>query len=483
MIGYSTRLCRTVFGQRIVVGRTSGLNPVRITRFSTKLEGDNLDEDLADYNQAVMAQYNVSKVENDKEAPVSFEDVIRAFYRIQSGVIRTSCSYSTVLSELSGCNVYLKRDMQQITGSFKERGARNALLSLSEEEKRAGVISASAGNHALAMAYHGKDLGVPVTVVMPNNAPITKVSRCRTFGANIILHGEHIGQARDYAYAEHPDLKYVNGYNDAEIVAGAGSMGIEILEQVPNVDVVVCPVGGAGLIAGLALAVKTLRPGVQVHGVEPANCASYKAALEAGFPIDAFKAGTLADGLAVPVVGDISFDVARRYVDDTHNVTEMNIAIAILRLLEHEKAICEGGGAAGVAAILPGGPLFGKFPGKNVVIPLCGGNIDTTTLGRVIDRGLAADSRLIRFGVIVSDRPGGIASLTKIIADAGGSIKDIYHERAWTKTRMDEVSVRIVMETVDKDHADKVLSYVEEQGYQVEKTASLYEDYTSEAST
>ena len=175
------------------------------------------------------------------------------------------------------------------------------------------------------------------------------------------------------------------------------------------------------------------------------------------------------------VVGDISFSVAKKYVDETHNVTEMNIAIAILRLLENEKVICEGGGAAGLAALLPGGPLYGKFAGKNVVVPLCGGNIDTTTLGRVIDRGLAADSRLIRFGVTVSDRPGGVALLTKCIADIGGSIKDIYHERAWTKTRMDEVTVRCVVETTDSDHANELYSYLETEGYEVKRENSLYE--------
>ncbi len=452
-----------------------GVCPQIKRRLSANVESDNLDEELADYNSAVMAQYNAPTKESDGLL-VDFEDVIRAYYKIQSGIRRTSCTHSPVLSEITGANIFLKKDMTQVTGSFKERGARNAILCLTKEEKETGVISASAGNHALAMAYHGRDLGVPVTVVMPNNAPITKVSKCRRYGANIILHGEHIGEAREYAYDKHPNLKYINGYNDPEIVAGAGSMGIEILEQVPNLDAVVCPVGGAGLIAGLSLAVKTLRSSVKVIGVEPANCASYQAALAAGYPVNAFKAGTLADGLAVPVVGDISFAVARKYVDETHNVTEMNIAIAILRLLENEKVICEGGGAAGLAALLPGGPLYGKFAGKNVVVPLCGGNIDTTTLGRVIDRGLAADSRLIRFGITVSDRPGGIALLTKSIAEAGGSIKDIYHERAWTKTRMDEVTVRCVVETIDSDHTAELYSHLESEGYEVKLENSLYDE-------
>lgn len=467
MLGRVSRLLTPLSSSCKSVARTIPSRPlVAFRHFSanTDTEYDNHDDFVDGYETEVLA-HTVAK-KDQADLPVNFEDVIKAYYRIQSGVKRTTCSYSKSLSEITGCNIYLKKDLQQMTGSFKERGGRNALLSLTPQEKEAGVISASAGNHALAMAYHGKDLGIPINVVMPHNAPITKVSRCREYGANVILHGEHIGEAREYAYEKHSDLKYINGYNDPEIVAGAGSMGIEILEQVPNVDVVVCPVGGAGLIAGLSLSVKTLRAGkVEVIGVEPDNCASYMAALEHGAPINAFKAGTLADGLAVPVVGDISFEVAKRYVDDCVSVSEMMIAIAVLRLLEQEKVICEGGGAAGIAALLPGGPLYGKFNGKNVVVPLCGGNIDTTVLGRVIERGLAADDRLVRFAATVSDRPGGIAALSALITDVGVSIKDIYHERAWTKTRVDQVTVTIVAETTGSGHAEELFSRLEADGY------------------
>lgn len=364
-----------------------------------------------------------SGIHDAESLPVSFDDIIRAHYRIASGIKRTACDHSMFLSELTGCNIFLKKDFSQLSGSFKERGGRNSLLMLTDEEKRRGVITASAGNHALALAWHGKDLGIPVTCVMPTVAPMTKVEKCRKFGANIIQHGQHIGEAREYALAEHKDLKYINGYNDPEIIAGAGSMGIEIMEQVPDAEVIVVPVGGAGLIAGVSLAVKTLRPSVQVIGVEPDNCASYMAALKAGKPVDGFKEATLADGLAVPVVGPISFEVAKRCVDDCVSVSEIAISIAMLRLIETEKLIVEGGGATGLAALLPGGPLYGRFKGKNVVVPLCGGNVDTTVLGRVIDRGLAADKRLIRFAVTVSDRPGGIAKLAKEMADVGVSIK------------------------------------------------------------
>lgn len=336
---------------------------------------------------------------------------------------------------------------------------------LSAQAKREGVITASAGNHALALAWHGKDLNIPVTCVMPLNAPLTKVDKCRKFGARIILHGEHIGEAKEFAMKEHPNLKYINGYDDPEIIAGAGTMGIEILEQVPKVDVILVPIGGAGLIAGVSLAVKTISPNVQVIGVEPENVASYAAAIAAGKPVNGFKEATLADGLAVPIVGPTSFEVAKRFVDSSCNVSEKMIALAMLRLIEMDKLVVEGGGAAALAAILPGGPLFGKFKGKKVCVLLCGGNIDTTVLGRVIDRGLAADHRLIRFSATVSDRPGGIAKLARDMADIGVSIKDIYHERAWLHSRVDQVMVKCVVETTGLEHSEKMFKYLQDKGY------------------
>jgi len=399
--------------------------------------------------------------------PVSFEDVSRAAYRIRGGINRTHCDKSEFLSELCGTNIYLKKDFMQYTGSFKERGARNAILCLPEAAKIKGVIAASAGNHALALSHHGKLLGVPVTVVMPTTAPITKVNLCRKIGANVILYGQHIGEAKEYAMKEYPELRYINGYDDPEIVAGAGSMGIEVVEQVPDADVILCPIGGAGLIAGVSLAVKTLRPGCEVIGVEPEFCASYAAAIAAGKPVNGFKAATLADGLAVPVVGEHAFQVAQRYVDSSVEVNEGMISIAVLRLIEMEKLVVEGGGATALAAILPGGPLYGKFAGKNVVVLLCGGNIDTTVLGRVIDRGLAADNRLIRFIATVSDRPGGIAQLSRDMADMGVSIKDIYHERAWLHSRVDQVMVKCVVETTGSEHSERMYKYLEDKGYPI----------------
>jgi threonine dehydratase len=376
---------------------------------------------------------------------VKFEDVVRAHHRIRSGIIRTSCERSHWLSLATGCEVYLKSEQLQFTGSFKERGGRNALLSLSPEKKQIGVIAASAGNHALALAWHGSQLGIPVTVVMPTVAPMAKVEKCRGFGVNVVIHGAHIGEAKEHAQSDpqFAGLTYINGYDDPEIVAGAGTLGIEMLEQVPDADFVIVPVGGAGLIAGVALAAKTLNPNICVIGVEPERCASFTAALKAGHPVTAAVAPTLADGLAVPQVGPHAFEVARHWVDEVVQVTERELSIAMLRLVEGQKAVVEGGGAAGLAALLPGAALDRpRLKGKKVLVPLCGGNIDTTILGRVIERGLSADCRMLRISSAVSDRPGGLAHFTRVLAGLGASVKDIFHERAWLYSSIDQVLIQ-----------------------------------------
>jgi len=290
------------------------------------------------------------------------------------------------------------------------------------------------------------------------------------FGARVIIHGAHIGEAKEFAetLVAKEDLIYVNGYDDPPILAGAGTIGMEIIDDVPDVDVVVVPVGGGGLIAGISCAVKTLKPDCKVIGVEPEFCASYTAAMKAGKPVPALFTPTLADGLAVPIVGSQAFEVARHFVDDCMLATEKQIALAVLRLLENEKIVVEGGGATGLAALLPGGALDRPdMKGKTIVVPLCGGNIDTTVLGRVIDRGLAADIRLVNFCVTVSDRPGGIAKMTAILSEEGASIKDIYHERAWLHSSVDQVQCRVVVELQGREHAQRVKTALLSRGYPV----------------
>eukprot|EP00040_Diaphanoeca_grandis_P028949 m.168418 g.168418 ORF g.168418 m.168418 type:complete len:466 (+) comp31515_c1_seq2:185-1582(+) len=407
--------------------------------------------------------HNLPKHNLPKPVPVLFEDVARATTRIAGGVVKTDLRRSHWLSVITGADVYLKHEQMQFTGSFKERGARNALLQLTEDQRKAGVMAASAGNHALALSWHGKQLGIPVTVFMPKVAPMAKVERCRSFGVNVVIHGANIGEAKQFAESqpEYKDLTYINGYDDPAIIAGAGTVGMEIIEQLPDVDFVLVPTGGVGLLAGVSLAVKTLRPLATVIGVEAKACASYNAALLAGHPIFTPTSGTLADGLAVPTVGTNAFAVARKYCDDNVQVSEKQIALSMLRLLENEKIVIEGAGATGLASILPGGPCHERCIGKKVAVPLCGGNMDITTLGRVIERGLSADQRLVRFTVEVLDQPGGIAGIANTLADLGASVKDIFHERAWLHASVDRVQIKVVIETVGEEHARVVRSTLE----------------------
>lgn len=395
----------------------------------------------------------------------TFQDILAAAERIRDGVYLSPCPASEPLSLVTGCRISCKLDYLQRTGSFKERGARNALLMLPESQRKRGVIAASAGNHALGLAYHGKLLGIPVTVVMPRFAPLTKVSTCEQLGARVVLHGEHLDEARGKAdeLVTSQGLTYVHGFNDPAVIAGQGTVGLEIVEQTPDVEAVVVPVGGAGLLAGVALAVKTLRPHVKVIGVEPEHAASLKAALAAGKPVTVSLTPTLADGLAVSRVGDNAFELVRAHVDRVVTVNEHFIALAVLRLAELEKGVVEGAGAAGLAALLAGN--LPELRGKRVVLPLCGGNIDTPVLGRIIDRGLAADGRLARFTAVISDRPGGLARLAFAIASESASVRDIAHDRAFAGDDINSVNVHCVVETRDGSHIHRLRDRLIAEGF------------------
>lgn len=399
----------------------------------------------------------------DPENPKSirFEDISAAAFRIKDGITQTSCDRSHMNADLD-MEMYFKKDYMQFTGSFKERGARYTLKKLTYEQRRKGVIAASAGNHAQALAYHGGLLDIPVTVVMPIVAPIMKVENCKKYGANVIIHGADIGESRLHALkiVAKKGMMYINGYDHPNILAGQGTMGLEILDQVPDVDAIVVPVGGGGLIAGIALAVKTMKPEVLIIGVEPEMCPSFTAAMKHGQAIHTPTFPSLADGLTVPTAGVNALATGGHLIDKMVTVSEAWISIAILRLIELEKAVVEGAGATGLAAVLAG--LLPELKGKKVVLPLCGGNIDTTLLGRCLDRGLAADGRLITFNVVVSDRPGGIAELTRIISNVGVSIKDIVHERAWVRTNTFAVGVRILAETRNRKHSKELFKLLRE---------------------
>jgi threonine dehydratase len=398
---------------------------------------------------------------------VTFPDIQAAAKRIAGQVIQSPCPRSIPLSEATGLNVYCKLEYLQRTGSFKERGARNALLSLPAKQKKHGVIAASAGNHALGLSYHGQLLRIPVTVVMPRFAPLMKVANCRRLGATVVLHGSDLAEARLRAdeIAAEKNLRYINGYDDPAIIAGQGTLGLEIAAQVPDVEAVIVPIGGAGLVAGLALALKTLKPRVRIIGVEPERAASFTAAQADGRPVPVEVQPTLADGLAVPQVGKHAFAIARKLVDKTLLVSEHELALAILRLMELEKAVVEGAGAAPLAACLAG--LVPELKGKNVVLPLCGGNIDIPILGRILERGLASDGRLSRFTATISDRPGGLARFAGLLAETGASILEISHDRAFSSDDITTVSVHCVVETRDAAHIAIIRERLDKEGFRV----------------
>jgi threonine dehydratase len=383
---------------------------------------------------------------------ISLQDIQAAKKRIKGGIYYSPCPISGQLSEFAGAQIYCKLDHLQRTGSFKERGARNALLLLDSGRREKGVVAASAGNHALGLAYHGKLLGIPVTVVMPETAPLIKITSCQRLGANVQIRGKNFAEARAFAdsLVTSEGLTYIHGYDDWEIIAGQGTMGLEILDQVPDVDAILVPVGGAGLIAGIALAVKSLRPEVQIIAVGAENTPSFAEALRAGKPVRVTNHPTLADGLAVPEVGSNAFSVAKSYVDNFVRVSEDEIALAILRIIELEKSVVEGSAAATLAALLSG--KLPELKGKKVVFPFCGGNIDPGILNRVIEKGLVADNRLFRFTATISDRPGGLAALTHVIASVGASVKEITHDRTFGRAEVSAVQVICIIETRDRGH-------------------------------
>ncbi len=396
--------------------------------------------------------------------PVTLKDVEQARRRIAGGVWLSPCQESHELSKLIGARVFCKLDNLQHTGSFKERGARNAVLLLSAEQRRRGVIAASAGNHALGLAYHGSLLKIPVTVVMPKFAPLIKSSTCARLGARVILFGDTFGAAKEEAgrLCSEQNLTYIHGFDDPAIIAGQGTMGLEILDQVRDVDAVVLPIGGGGLIAGVALAIKSKRPKVQIIGVETAKWQGFSKSLRAGHPVAVIGSPTLADGLAVSLIGANAFALSRSRVDEVVSVNENQIAYAIMKALETEKTVVEGAGATALAAGLAG--KLKSVQGKRVVLAFCGGNIDPNILGVVIEKGLVVEGRLSRFTACIRDRPGGLARLSHVLAEAGANVKEIIHERAFAGTDVSVTHVTCTIETRDRAHVREVLQSLRKNG-------------------
>jgi threonine dehydratase len=391
--------------------------------------------------------------------------------RLAGSIHATPCPYSETLSALTGARVHLKLENLQMTGSFKERGAANLLLQLSPEERRRGVVAASAGNHGLAVAFHAARLGVGAVIVMPEWAPLAKVTAARRHGAEVLLHGENFDEA--YVRAREIEtargLVFVHPFDDPRVIAGQGTIGLELLAQIPGLDAVLVPVGGGGLIGGVALAVKAERPAVSVVGVQAEEVAAMTRAIATGARVTVPAATTIADGIAVRRVGGHTFDLARRHVDRMVTVTEEEIANAILLLLEIEKTVVEGAGAVALAALAN---RRVALEGRTVVLLVSGGNIDVNVVARVIERGLVKDGRLVRLRVRLRDRPGALARLTAVVAEARANVLGIEHDRAFSRAPVGDSEVELTLETSGREQIEAIKRHLAEAGYAVEEIRS-----------
>jgi len=392
---------------------------------------------------------------------VTLEAIRAAAGRIAGAVERTPFLRSRTLSRLAGCELWLKFENLQFTASFKERGALNKLLTLSETERARGVIAMSAGNHAQGVAYHAARLGVRAVIVMPRGTPNNKVTSTRVHGADVVLEGETLSQAGDHAreLAAREGFTFIHPYDDAAVICGQGTVGLEMLEDVPDLDVLVVPVGGGGLVSGIALAAKALRPGIRVYGVESKTWSAMYQRLH-GLPVDV-GGDTLAEGIAVRDVSELTLALCRKHVDEMLLVDEAAIERAIVALIEIEKTVAEGAGAAGLAAVLADPQ---RFAGLRVGMPICGGNIDSRVLAAVLMRGLVRDGRLVRMRVTMPDVSGSLAKAATLIGEAGGNIVEVEHQRFFGTASVKAPEVEFVIETRDREHTREIVAHLAAHG-------------------
>jgi threonine dehydratase len=399
---------------------------------------------------------------------LQLSDIQAALARIRADIRVSPCTHSETFSGITGNSIFLKLDNQQRTGAFKERGALNKLLTLTADERARGVIAASAGNHAQGVAYHAGRHGVKARIFMPLPTPLTKVSSTRAYGAEVVLHGANYDEAYGKALedAREHGFTLIHAFDDEAVIAGQGTLGLEILGQHPNIEAIVAPIGGGGLIGGIACAVKETNPSIKIFGVQPSRIPSMKAAVLEGKPVTLDPAKTIADGIAVRRAGERTLPLVQKYVDDIVTVEEEEIANAILLLLEREKTLAEGAGAAALAAV-----LNRKLPlaGKRVAVLVCGGNIDVTLLSRIIERGLVKDGRLVRLRVHLPDYPGALYRLTGILAEHRANIVETAYDRAYHGVNLGDTAIDITMETRGTDHIDELIVALEDAGYTHER--------------
>ena len=393
--------------------------------------------------------------------PLSLSDVEAAARRIEGGIKRTPCRHA----RLSGLDLYLKFDSRQETHAFKERGALNKLLCLSDSERERGVVAASAGNHAQAVAYHAERLNIEATIVMPLGTPFNKVARTQGWGARVALEGTNFEQAKEFALdlSIRDGLVWVSPFDDPLVMAGQGTMALEMLADWPQIDTLIVPIGGGGLIAGCAVAAKALNPDIEIIGVQSELFPAMKCALE-GRSVPPFRGRTLAEGIAVATPGILTREVVAQLVDRIELVSDTQIEDAINTLLDEEKTLAEGAGAAALALVLA---RPDEFRGRHVGIPICGGNLDLRLLATCLMRGLARTSRIVSMTILLDDVPGGLARSAGAIADAGGNVIEVQHQRQFGEVTGAQVELHITVETQDAAHVERILQMLRERGLNV----------------
>ena len=397
---------------------------------------------------------------------IELTDIRQAANRLQGQVLETPCVESRTLSRITGAQVFLKFENLQFTASFKERGACNKLVQLTPQERRLGVIAMSAGNHAQGVAYHAQRLGLRAVIVMPRFTPSVKVEGTRSFGAEIVLHGDTLDEASIHALelAQAQGLTFVHPYDDAAVVAGQGTVGLEMMQSVPDLDTLLVAIGGGGLIAGIAVAAKALQPAIEVIGVQTLRFPNmFNAVKHQHLPQGT---STIAEGIAVGTPGRVPQAIIEKLVDDILLVDEGDIEQAIVMLLEIEKTLVEGAGAAGLAAMLKSPE---RFRGRTVGLVLGGGNIDPLLLAAIIERGMVRAGRLARIRVSARDVPGSLAKITATVAEAGGNIDEVHHQRAFTTLAAQNVDIELVLQTRGRDHIAAVLDALHDAGFTAEE--------------
>ncbi|HLH08390.1 MAG TPA: threonine ammonia-lyase [Terriglobales bacterium] len=399
---------------------------------------------------------------------VTLQEVKAARERIQDSVFISPCSHSETFSQLTGNKVFLKLENTQMTGSYKERGALNKILTLTPEERSRGLIAASAGNHAQAVSYHATKRHICAQICMPLATPLNKVMATRRFGAEVVLYGANYDEACDEAMrlCSKQGLTFIHPFDDDAVIAGQGTVALELLEQLPEVEVVVTPIGGGGLISGVACALKETNSKIRIIGVQTSRLPSMKAAIDSGEQVVLPVASTLADGIAVRRAGDNTVPMVRKYVDEIVTVEEEEIASAILLLLEREKTLAEGAGAVAAAALAH---QKIAYKGKKIVAIVSGGNIDVSILSRIIDRGLAKDGRRIRLRIHLPDYPGALHRLTGVLAEHRANIVETSYDRTYFGVNLGDTAIDLTMETRGSEHVEELLAALEAEKYVLER--------------